>query len=963
MALQVWLPLDGNTNNYGISNNTVSVMGDGITFTDGKIGKAATFPNSPACCLYMTGLKLQIFSWAVWVKINGEGYANAQYILSEGRDVTSHGTNIYLSKDGTTLNWRTHMKSGSTSIELDRWYHVALTADGSHVRFYLDGNLLSTTAYTEDSDYIQSSNKFAIGKLSYSYTSTAGYFPLNGQVNDVRIYDHCLSQAEIHELSKGLVQHFKLDGANTNLLINSCPNSNSTNGWYVSGSSWSPVTIQENKFAPLGYVVRSECTAIGDGGIYHQPQYFKELQNGETYTFSAWARASKACQASFLNEYMTTANTINLTTKWQFFSYTCAINTSSTYHACRFYVTSATCEVGMWVETCAWKLEKGTRATAWCPNPNETLYKSLGYTSNNSGLGRNLFRTEPKSYSSGSYKAYQINMISNLVAGKTYTIQFWDIDVSNSAKDATTTGIGIWWGGPSVGLRNWIGTTHFTNGHADYLTVTLTITEAQASGNGATNAWIEVYNSPSHIEGATRSLSIGKWKIEEGSVATPYCESFEDEGITGLSIPDCSGYGHDGTTYGSIYVTTDSPRYDTSTYLNGASAIVAGRGGMVTDSLTVNIWAKYSTWGNAASCTEGGGWTFEGYNPGIRFSVYVSDVGYKLAPAATRPTSNTWHMLTGVYDRLNQKVRLYFDGVLQNETDTESSAPIKYHASNSIFIGAEASGYATTPYGGYLKGSVSDFRIYCTALSADDIMDLYHTSAKVDKLGNVHAFELSETSASSVTKNGIAKYAQFSEFAELTKVKVDLNTYIEPDGSVWVRVFHHNSPADGCFNRTDDFDSGHVYLDENRWFDFGICNDMSEWELMWKQKATIESNEQKYRWVQTVNPLTATWEEVASENIEKNTTGYASFTNGGLYKFPPGGSTYLSTNNGKENNWWGAAGSWNPYNGRLPAWMNVTVTTGYADVYVRIDNLELTNSSLAKISKSKRITANDFIER
>jgi hypothetical protein len=34
--------------------------------------------------------------------------------------------------------------------------------------------------------------------------------------------------------------------------------------------------------------------------------------------------------------------------------------------------------------------------------------------------------------------------------------------------------------------------------------------------------------------------------------------------------------------------------------------------------------------------------------------------------------------------------------------------------------------------------------MYCTALSAEDILDLYHTPASVDNLGNAHAFEFVE---------------------------------------------------------------------------------------------------------------------------------------------------------------------------------------------------------------------------
>ena len=219
MALQIWLPLDGDLRNLGCACENASIMGSGISFTDGKIGKAATFPNNPNSCIYIPGLKLQIFSWCVWFKVLGTGAAAYQYILCEGRDVSSIGTNIRLNQTGTTLTWQAHKKIGTASIELNKWYHVALTADGSDLRFYLNGVLQSTTSYSEDSDYTQSSDVIALGKMSYMYTNTSSYFPLNGQLNDIRIYDHCLSSAEVRELAQGLVLHYKLNSEGRDNLL------------------------------------------------------------------------------------------------------------------------------------------------------------------------------------------------------------------------------------------------------------------------------------------------------------------------------------------------------------------------------------------------------------------------------------------------------------------------------------------------------------------------------------------------------------------------------------------------------------------------------------------------------------------------------------------------------------------------------------------------------------------------
>lgn len=211
-------------------------------------------------------------------------------------------------------------------------------------------------------------------------------------------------------------------------------------------------------------------------------------------------------------------------------------------------------------------------------------------------------------------------------------------------------------------------------------------------------------------------------------------------------IHDSSGYNHNGTIVGAVGSSTDTRRYDScKTFVNGSHIYVNEKPNVCLpkDAITVNGWFKHSAWPNPISCTEGGGWNFESASGYVQFPLYVSGVGYKVAKSDITIASlaNAWHMITGTFDRTN--VKIYIDGVLRTTTPTDSTNGIGY-ANNYLFIGAEAQGNTTTPANSGYVGNISDIRIYCTALDADDIMELYNTSAAVDKSGNVYAREVIE---------------------------------------------------------------------------------------------------------------------------------------------------------------------------------------------------------------------------
>ena len=261
------------------------------------------------------------------------------------------------------------------------------------------------------------------------------------------------------------------------------------------------------------------------------------------------------------------------------------------------------------------------------------------------------------------------------------------------------------------------------------------------------------------------TIHIRKIKAEAGSANlyahSPYSLNRSDTILAdsnlsknNTTIVDCSGYGNDGISNSSEYLKTasnNSSRYGSSLYFSETQYINCGCGAHVTDAITVNCWAYSNDWSTGdphfASCTEGGGWNFECPSSG---DIYVCPIycngGYKNAWFTTprAKISSGWHMFTLTYDGYVGKV--YFDGVLDGSVtvSTDSKVPITYNNSAPLFIHGESYTNASKPNTGYKAIKMSDFRIYATALTAEDIKELYQTPFSIDKNGNVFGYNFME---------------------------------------------------------------------------------------------------------------------------------------------------------------------------------------------------------------------------
>lgn len=327
--------------------------------------------------------------------------------------------------------------------------------------------------------------------------------------------------------------------------------------------------------------------------------------------------------------------------------------------------------------------------------------------------------------------------------------------------------------------KKFVWTFSSTNSNMTNCAVRLFVDFANSSGQ-------KIVGAPVHIE---------QIKLEESSVATEWCPSSNDMyysllGYDDTTIYDCSGLGNNSPFNQNLNVTTGN-KYLNSLSFNGSSSYIrVPRETKVTDQITVACWAYNDNWQSGiyrlASCTESGGWNFQHATDGGTNLQFVAYAGGSYAHSNTAGSlSAGWHHFVGTWDGLS--INFYVDGVAKGALDGTQTTrtPITYHASNYPLIGAEVAG-GSNPAGQYFNGKINDFRIYATALSADDVKTLYNVRTAIDKTANIYSGELIEQDGvSGFEKNFIAHSTTFTEFQCLTKDMMNwTNNNIESDGKI-----------------------------------------------------------------------------------------------------------------------------------------------------------------------------------
>lgn len=380
MSLQIWLPLNGDLTQQGLSNATVTASTT-PTYTDnGKIGKAlsrgkikidsttaGTIFNNKSC------------SMAFWY--NNGGSTGSHAIC--GVQGNAEGTNGTEPRQWDFFNYPTkndfHWSMGSISsgvlngiIPDDTWIHFAFVLGDGKFTIYKNGSVIW-----------QGSSNPTFTTYAYDYYISFGHAQY---MNDFRIYDHALSVKEVQELAKGLVLHYRLAGPGQENLIKNSTFAEGTLNWYGVNNSVIKIEKIDNKLC----LTATKGTTANLYGFGYVP--YATAGQHDIYTFSAdiytTAAATWTCGImmsttsasgwqgmSVINQNY--YNTQNLKVGWNHVKFSFECYHSSYTGNLQIYFGCPNFD-GYYLHMP--KLEKGSIATPWTPNPADTLWTAMGYS-------------------------------------------------------------------------------------------------------------------------------------------------------------------------------------------------------------------------------------------------------------------------------------------------------------------------------------------------------------------------------------------------------------------------------------------------------------------------------------------------------------------------------------------------------------------------------------------------------
>ena len=186
----------------------------------------------------------------------------------------------------------------------------------------------------------------------------------------------------------------------------------------------------------------------------------------------------------------------------------------------------------------------------------------------------------------------------------------------------------------------------------------------------------------------------------------------------------------------TITYTSDAAKYAVSTHFNGTYDGILienlALADIINSAITYAFWIKPESESGARSVyfgsySTGPSWSIEKTTGNVIRS-YWNGSPDEICSGATI-TDGVWQHVCLTKNGTND-IKVYINGV-QKWASTTTHGNLNFPT--TFRIGRDTRSNDGTPY----KGLISDFRIYATALSADDVKSLYQNCATIDPDGTI----------------------------------------------------------------------------------------------------------------------------------------------------------------------------------------------------------------------------------
>lgn len=797
MSLLVWLPLNGDSHNQGLGKYIEKT--NTLTYTtNGKIAEKCVNSGRLFYDKNPLGMIGTICFW-LYPKSTEEGNNGEPNIIFGVDPIGTGGRkwSLYMYPDNKSLHSWGCQKDGNSTyngsftlrnvLTESTWNHVCVAHDLQKEYVYINGNLIHTVNWDSN------------GTFTFDVTTPMIWSDQNDddrknfKMNDFRIYDTCLSKAEVKEIAKGMMLHYSFENPYVTETTNIThtlkltaqsqtevkQGSDSIGNYIIKNgmTAWTGLTLNDVSIKPykyytwsmdvmsikdIEYVIDGNVSCVNVNHSGNDTEHFTILR-GHSHAYHN-VDGSDTLPKGKLEAYKWTRIYFTIKTK----------GCSNPYLSHTFvpYIPSGDSEVKVYYRNS--QLEECTYDSPYISSKREA-----STIKDNSGMGNNgtqiYKRTEIPIESTTPTSAQGL---TDTISGTTHAIKGFNGSTNqciyfgtlryNSAYhyvgawvcyefDVTVSDMTFVSGQtPKIYLQ---GATALKDGTGIWYDNPICNDDLYKLTKNATNGTYHIYlqkkitYSPGVTNVSHYTFGIRFDYIKSGTFTISNIHSYyKDLDTSKLTIANKSAVGSH------------------SAYFNGKNYIDCG---LVTpqdiDSLTLSCWAYRDDWSTLTregssgtaliSSVNSGGFGFkiercvaESLDTSINFVIYYKDKGY-LETITSKglcidysKLSSGWHLITGVADK--NKATLYLDGEKVKEIVHNFNKPIynydtRNNKRNNLLVGAECEITVEPPKADNIY--IDDVRLYSVALTDKDVKALYNTKLKIDNKSNLYCNELIET--------------------------------------------------------------------------------------------------------------------------------------------------------------------------------------------------------------------------